>query len=52
MTQSDKAFAASVPAYYDRYLGTVLFEPYAADLAALVQAFAPLAAKLHMELAS
>jgi SAM-dependent methyltransferase len=28
------SFSGSVPANYDRYLGPVLFEPYAADLAA------------------
>ncbi len=34
MTQSDSAFAGSIPALYDRYLGPLIFEPYAADLAA------------------
>ncbi len=43
MTQSDKAFTGSIPAFYDRYLGPMLFAPYAADLAARVKAFAPLA---------
>ena len=43
MTQSDKAFTGSIPAFYDRYLGPVLFAPYAADLAARVKAIAPLA---------
>src|SRR5205823_5432548 len=34
MAESDDVtFAGSVPALYDRYLGPVLFEPYAADLA-------------------
>lgn len=41
MTQSDKAFTGSIPALYDRYLGPMLFEPYAADLAARVAAFEP-----------
>jgi SAM-dependent methyltransferase len=30
---TDSVFAGSVPALYDRYLGPLLFEPYAADLA-------------------
>lgn len=34
MTATDKAFVGSIPAVYDRYLGSLLFEPYAADLAA------------------
>jgi ubiquinone/menaquinone biosynthesis C-methylase UbiE len=33
MTSGDVAFAGSIPALYDRYLGPLLFEPYAADLA-------------------
>jgi SAM-dependent methyltransferase len=32
MATSDVAFAGSIPALYDRHLGPVLFEPYAADL--------------------
>jgi ubiquinone/menaquinone biosynthesis C-methylase UbiE len=32
MTATDKAFTGSIPALYDRYLGPLLFEPYAADL--------------------
>src|SRR5581483_8636803 len=31
---TDKAFAGSIPALYQRLLGPLLFEPYAADLAA------------------
>lgn len=42
MAQSDKGFTGSIPAFYDRYLGPMLFEPYAADLAARVETFAPL----------
>ena len=30
-----------IPALYDRYLGPMLFEPYAADLAARIAALAP-----------
>ncbi len=41
MTQSDKAFTGSIPAFYDRYLGPVLFEPFADDLAARVRALGP-----------
>ena len=33
MPQTDAVFAGSIPAFYDRYLGPLLFEPYAADLA-------------------
>jgi SAM-dependent methyltransferase len=32
MPQTDAVFAGSIPAFYDRYLGPLLFEPYAADL--------------------
>ena len=34
VTGSDSVFAGSIPALYDRYLGPLLFEPYARDLAA------------------
>jgi ubiquinone/menaquinone biosynthesis C-methylase UbiE len=33
MSTSDVVFAGSIPATYDRYLGPLLFEPYAQDLA-------------------
>src|SRR5258708_21168040 len=33
MTTGDTVFAGSIPALYDRYLGPVLFTPYAKDLA-------------------
>jgi ubiquinone/menaquinone biosynthesis C-methylase UbiE len=32
--QTDRSFAGSIPALYDHYLGPLIFEPYAADLAA------------------
>ena len=38
---SDTAFAGSIPALYDRCLGPLLFEPYAADLAERAKALAP-----------
>jgi SAM-dependent methyltransferase len=41
MTASDTAFSGSIPALYDRLLGPLLFEPYAADLAARVAALRP-----------
>lgn len=41
MAQSDKGFTGSIPALYDRYLGPMLFEPYAVDLAERIAAFAP-----------
>ena len=34
--RSDTIFAGSIPALYDRYLGPLIFEPYAADLATRV----------------
>jgi ubiquinone/menaquinone biosynthesis C-methylase UbiE len=33
MTQVDTVFAGSIPALYDKYLGSMIFEPYADDLA-------------------
>ena len=33
MTKTDTIFAGSVPALYDKYLGPLIFEPYADDLA-------------------
>jgi ubiquinone/menaquinone biosynthesis C-methylase UbiE len=36
MPTNNAAFVGSIPENYDRYLGPVLFEPYAADLAARV----------------
>src|SRR5216683_2202306 len=33
MSETDTIFAGSIPALYDRYLGPLIFEPYAADLA-------------------
>jgi SAM-dependent methyltransferase len=33
MAEMDKAFAGAIPALYDRYLGPLIFEPYARDLA-------------------
>ena len=38
---TDQAFAGSIPAIYDRYLGPLLFEPYAEDLATRVAALNP-----------
>ncbi len=38
MAQTDTVFAGSIPALYNRYLGKLIFEPYAADLAARVAA--------------
>ena len=37
MTGSDAAFTGSLPRIYDRYLGPLLFEPYADDIAARVR---------------
>src|SRR5689334_23651492 len=41
MASIDTQFAGSIPALYDRYLGPLLFEPYATELARRAQAFAP-----------
>ena len=41
MTDTDKTFAGSIPAIYDRYLGPLLFEPYALDMAERVARLAP-----------
>jgi len=41
VTESDKTFAGSIPALYDRYLGPMLFEPYALDVAERVARLAP-----------
>ena len=38
MKDEHAQFAGSIPAAYDRYLGHVLFQPYAEDLAARLQA--------------
>ena len=32
--QTDRVFQGSVPAFYDRYMGPMIFAPYAADMAA------------------
>jgi hypothetical protein len=32
--ETDRQFAGSIPETYDRYLGPLLFEPYARDLVA------------------
>lgn len=42
MTEADNMFVGSVPAIYDRFLGPLLFEPYACDLALRVADLSPL----------
>ena len=42
MVATDKLFAGSIPEIYDRYLVPLIFEPYAADLAARLTALRPL----------
>jgi len=44
---SDKVFAGSIPELYDKYLVPLIFEPYAADLAARL-ALRPLARVLEI----
>jgi ubiquinone/menaquinone biosynthesis C-methylase UbiE len=41
MAGADAIFAGSIPALYDRYLGPLLFAPYAADIAARAAALGP-----------
>lgn len=41
MKEADKVFAGSVPALYERYLGPMIFEPYAQDLAKRLARLAP-----------
>ena len=41
MKETDKLFAGSIPEFYDRYLGPLIFAPYADDLAARVARLAP-----------
>jgi predicted O-methyltransferase YrrM len=41
MRETDRQFAGSIPETYDRYLGPLLSEPYARDLAARLAALAP-----------
>ena len=41
MSQLDSEFSGSIPAIYDRYLGPLIFEPYATDLAQRVSGLNP-----------
>ncbi len=41
MTESDRKFAGSIPAIYDRYLGPLIFEPYARNLARRIAELGP-----------
>lgn len=41
MPEPDSIFSGSIPENYDRYMVPLIFEPYAADLAARVAALAP-----------
>jgi ubiquinone/menaquinone biosynthesis C-methylase UbiE len=41
MTDPNARFDGTIPAAYDRYLGPLLFEPYASDLAARITPLAP-----------
>jgi ubiquinone/menaquinone biosynthesis C-methylase UbiE len=50
MPSANAAFVGSIPENYDRYLGPVLFEPFAADLAERVSARVPANGKV-LELA-
>ena len=41
MAESDKVFAGSIPKFYDTLMVPLIFEAYAADMAAHVAAFSP-----------
>ncbi|SCX83789.1 class I SAM-dependent methyltransferase [Microvirga guangxiensis] len=41
MSATDVAFAGSIPAIYEQYLGSLLFQPFAEDLAARLKDVAP-----------
>lgn len=41
MQETDKLFVGSIPEFYDRFLGHLIFEPYALDLAERVARLAP-----------
>jgi SAM-dependent methyltransferase len=41
MSATDTAFAGSIPALYDRYLGPLLFEPFADEVARRASAWSP-----------
>jgi ubiquinone/menaquinone biosynthesis C-methylase UbiE len=41
MSATDAAFSGSIPALYDRYMGPLLFEPHARDIAARAAALGP-----------
>jgi hypothetical protein len=41
MPNQDAAFSGSIPEIYDRFLGPMLFEPYAEDLAGRAGALRP-----------
>ena len=41
MAKVDTVFSGSIPSLYDRYLGPLIFEPYAEDLARRLAALDP-----------
>lgn len=41
MSNTDKLFAGSIPAFYDRFLVPLIFAPYAADMATRIAKLAP-----------
>lgn len=41
MASTDSAFAGSIPGLYDQYLGPLLFQPYADEVAARVRGYMP-----------
>lgn len=41
MTEADAVFSGSIPSLYDKYLGPLIFVPYAEDLARRLSALDP-----------
>lgn len=49
MGNRDSQFAGSIPQLYDRYLGPVIFQPYADDLARRVRALHPASIREYVD---
>jgi hypothetical protein len=49
MANSDSQFAGSIPEIYDRYLGPVIFQPHADNLARRVRALHPASIREYVD---